>query len=197
MTALLRGAAAGFALGAGWGVLARIWMRLISTEPEFSWAGTLMIIGFSALLGLGVGVVHAARRSGRSGWWTLAVVPGLVLFLSPGLLLAPAFLLGGPAFGVRGPALRAMGVLAIVGTLALALAMALLLPEPGAGDPTLGDALVFEGGFAVLAVTLAWASSLVWQRRASAVQARPLGADRGVVSVAGVHDGLVGQREQL
>ena len=50
MTRLARGAALGFALGAGWGVLARVWMRLITTDPEFSWAGTLMIVGLSACL---------------------------------------------------------------------------------------------------------------------------------------------------
>jgi hypothetical protein len=189
--ALVRGAALGFALGATWGVLARIWMRLISTDPEFSWAGTVMIVGFSALLGAGVGLVHASRRTGRSRWWTLAVAPGLILFLSPGMVLAPAFLLGGPAFKVRGRVLRVVGALAVVGTLALGLYMVLFVPDPGAEDPPLGSVLVFEVGFAVLAVSLAWASSLVWQRKASAVQGRALGADRGVVAVPGVHDRLV------
>ncbi len=188
----VKATAYGAALGAGWGVLARVWMRLISTDPEFSWEGTLMIIGFSALLGLGVGVVHASRRTGRSRWWTLAVIPGLVLFMSPGMVLAPAFLLGGPAFGVRGRILRVVGVLALVGTLALALYLALFMPDPGAEDPSFGDVLVFEGGFALLAVALAWASSLVWQRTRSAVEADPLGADRGVAPVPGVHDGVVG-----
>jgi hypothetical protein len=193
VTALLRGAGLGLALGTVWGVLARTWMRLITTDPEFSWAGTLAIIGFSALLGLGVGLVHASRRTGRSRWWTLAVVPGMVLFMSPGMLLAPAFLLGGPAFGVRGRLLRVVGVLTIVGALALALYLVLFMPDPGAEDPAFGDVLVFEVGFAVLAVALAWASSLVWQRKASAVQGQALGTDGGVVAVAGVHDRLVGQ----
>ncbi len=72
MRVLLRGAALGFALGATWGVLARVWMRLISTEPEFSWVGTLSIVGLAAVLGAGVGVgrmprdVRAARRGGPS-----------------------------------------------------------------------------------------------------------------------------------
>ena len=71
--------------------------------------------------------------------------------------------------------------------------LVLFMPDPGAEDPSFGDVLVFEVGFAVLAVALAWASSLVWQRKASAVQGHPLGADGGVVAVAGVHDRLVGQ----
>ena len=196
MRTLLRGAALGFACGTAWGVLARVWMRLISTDPEFSWSGTLAIVGFSALLGVGVGVADAGLRHGRSQWWRLAIAPGLVLFLSPGMVWAPVFLLGGPAFGVRGRVLRAVSVLILLGTLALGLVMVLFVPEPGAEDPSFGDVLVFEVGFAALAVLLAWASSRLWQRRASAVERSPLGTDGGVGAVARVHDSLVGQGEQ-
>ena len=42
--------ATGFALGAGWGVLARVWMRQVTDAPSFSWSGTLFIIGLSALI---------------------------------------------------------------------------------------------------------------------------------------------------
>ena len=41
----------GVLLGVGWGVLARLWMRMISTQPESTWAGTLLIIGSAALAG--------------------------------------------------------------------------------------------------------------------------------------------------
>ena len=155
MTRLARGAAVGFALGAAWGVLARVWMRLISTEPEFSWSGTLMIIALSAILGLGVGVVDAARRTGRTGFWTLAVVPGLLLFMSPGMLLAPSFLLGGLAWGERRRAARVVGLLAIAGSVAVGI-------WAGLGDIT----VTYVVGYVALALALSWASSLVWQRRA-------------------------------
>jgi hypothetical protein len=167
MASLPRMAALGLVLGAAWGVLARVWMRLISTDPEFSWTGTLMIIGFAALLGTGVGVVHAARVSGRRVWWTLAVVPGMVLFLSPGMLLAPCFVLGGLAWGARGRVLRVVGWLTLLASIGLAALMPFVAPDPGAEDPTIGHALVFVTGFAAMALSLAWASSLVWQRRRS------------------------------
>ena len=153
MTRLARGAALGFALGAAWGVLARVWMRLITTDPEFSWSGTLMIIGLSAVLGLGVGVVDAARRTGRTGLWTLAVVPGLLLFMSPGMLLAPSFLLGGLAWGARGRAARVVGLLAVAGSVGVGI-------WAGLGDIT----VTYVVGYVALALALAWASSLVWQR---------------------------------
>ena len=114
-------------------MLARVWMRLITTEPEFSWAGTLAIIGLAAVLGCGVGLVAESRRAGRSLWWTLAVVPGLALFLSPGMLLAPCFLVGALAFAGRGRVLRAVGWTGI--GLSVVARRAARLPRAGAGHP--------------------------------------------------------------
>ena len=185
MRALLRGLGLGFALGTAWGVLARVWMRLVTTDPEFSWAGTLSIVVLSAVLGAGVGVVDAARRTDRSSWWTLAIAPGCLLFLSPGMVLAPCFAIGGWAWGARGRDVQVIGGLAVVASIGFAIWAE--LGEMG---------VVYVVGYAALAGSLAWASSLVWQRKASAVQGRALGADRGVVPVAGVHDRVVRQREE-
>jgi hypothetical protein len=161
----VRGAVAGLALGAAWGVLARVWMRLISDDPEFSWAGTLSIVGLSAVLGLGTGLVRAARQSSRSRWWTLAVVPGLLLFMSPGMVMAPAFLLGGLARSGRGRAARVIGVAATL--VSVALATWLLLAEagsPGSADLRALDVIVYEGGYVLLVLGLVAASAQVWRR---------------------------------
>jgi hypothetical protein len=56
---------AGVAGGLIWGVLARLWMRLISTDPEFTWSGTILILIVASLFGLGVGAAAAGRRSQR------------------------------------------------------------------------------------------------------------------------------------
>ena len=106
-----RYAAMGFALGAGWGVLARVWMRLISTSPEFTWAGTLSIVLTAAVIGLALGVVHAARRRGGSRW-----------FLSPGIVLFPAAVIGG--WGLRrGPVARLVGAVAVLSAPVILLVM--------------------------------------------------------------------------
>lgn len=157
-------AALGASAGVAWGVLARIWMRLISEDPEFTWAGTLGIVGLAAGLGAGVGVVAAARLGGRSLWWTVAVVPGLVLFMSPGMLLAPCFLLGGLARVGRRLVSRVIGWTAIVGPIVAMLFFATGLPEPGS-DPDLAAMVVGLGGFTLMAFSLAWAGSLLWQPR--------------------------------
>ena len=170
-TSLPRAAALGAATGAAWGVLARIWMRLISTDPEFSWTGTLAIIGLTALLGCGVGTVAASRRAGRSLWWTLAVVPGLLLFLSPGLLVAPCFLVGGLAFARRGRVLTALGWTVNVVTVGVTSVLIARDPEPGA-DTTTGQFVVFVIGLALMALTLAWAGSHLWRRRSLPLETR-------------------------
>ena len=38
-------------VGVGLGVVLRIWMRLISDDPEFSWGGTIAIVTVFTLLG--------------------------------------------------------------------------------------------------------------------------------------------------
>ncbi len=54
---------AGFLTGGVLGIVARIWMRFITTDPEFGWAGTLIIvIGFGVMF-LGQAGVYSARRS--------------------------------------------------------------------------------------------------------------------------------------
>jgi hypothetical protein len=159
-----RAAALGAVTGAAWGVLARIWMRLISGNPEFSWTGTLLIIGLAALLGAGVGLAARARLAGRSRWWTLAVVPGLVLFLSPGMLLAPSFLVGSLAYAQRGRILRAVGWAVIAVSIVGGALLAVLVPEPGT-ETTPGLVITFLIGYSLMTITLAWAGSPIWRPR--------------------------------
>ena len=69
----------GASLGFGWGLIARIWMRLISTSPEFSVAGTVAILVITTVFGMCTGVAFAARRR---GWrrWRHYLPRGLVVF---------------------------------------------------------------------------------------------------------------------
>ena len=143
----------------------------ISGNPEFSWTGTLLIIGFAALLGGGVGLAAQARLAGRSRWWTLAVVPGLVLFLSPGMVLAPSFLVGSLAYAQRGRILRAVGWAVIALSIVGSTLLAVLVPEPGA-ETTPGLVITFLIGFSLMAITLAWAGSYIWRPRPRSAPAK-------------------------
>ena len=189
VSASLRAAALGAALGLAWGVTARVWMRMISTDPEFSWAGTLAILGLSGWLGLGVGLASAARRRGRRPWAALLGAPGLALFASPGILFLPAFAVGGLASGQRGRVAQGVGVLAVLGP-------AVLLWRDAADDPALTPGLLttLTVGFVLLSALLAAGGSQLWRRSAGPASAQdgPLRADGGVLAVAGVDDRLVG-----
>lgn len=83
-------------------VPARAWMRLISSDPDFTWSGTLGIaLGF-AILFTGAALNLAARRNGwsRRATWVVRVL-GAVLILpafgGAGLLVLPTAVLGGIA----------------------------------------------------------------------------------------------------
>jgi hypothetical protein len=160
MRTMLRSAGTGVLLGASWGVLARVWMRMISTSPEFSWSGTLLIIGIAGLGGLALGLVHGARVTGRRRWWRLAVVLALpISSMAQGIVFAPAFWLGGWALAGRGPRwLRWAGI-------AVGAAPAVLLwATSPTRDRELIPAPTFIAGFLLLAAGMACGGLQVFSR---------------------------------
>lgn len=169
-----RYAALGFLLGVTWAVVARAWMRLISTEPSFSWAGTGELLVLAGLVGAALGVVQAARRrGGRGRWrWLYLLVP---FFLAgPGAPLLPAVVLGG--WGLRrGPVGRAVAAVGLLSAPAILLAMTWdevdhwLMPYPD----TVYRAILGGGGL-LLSAAAAWGSTVAlapWPRRAGATVA--------------------------
>lgn len=112
---MLRAALIGLTVGVAWGLAARLFMRLVSTDPEFSWSGTLFILGLAGALGAGVGLAAEARAQRRRRWWWLALVPGLLLFAGQGMPFLPAFVVGGALLRRPSIASRAFAGLSIVG----------------------------------------------------------------------------------
>ncbi len=182
-----RATLAGAVLGAGWGVLARVFMHFLSDDPQFTWGGTLLILGLSALLGAGLGSVHGARTSRRRRWWRLAPIPGMVLFGGPGLLLLPAFaggLVAGPLPSRWWRALaRAVGLLVSIGTLVF-LSFGADPSDPAPLDPPSPLAVVPGIVLFVAAAALLGLGASIWTRRwpASADEADRMPA--GAVSEA-------------
>lgn len=92
----------GAAAGLGWGALMRAWMRFISTDPEFSWGGTLFILGAATVVGAVLGLARARRRRGGGGWWRLSLT-SLVLLGAAGAVMWPTVVAWGAALGRRRP----------------------------------------------------------------------------------------------
>ncbi len=89
----------GFFGGLTLGVVARLWMRWISTDPEFTWGGTIgILLGFTLFFTAHSTVFFAVRR----GWSTratkiarIAALPfSLLLFSAQGAIMLPTVVTG-------------------------------------------------------------------------------------------------------
>ncbi len=94
--------AAGVLGGLALGLVARAWMRLIAEEPDFTWSGTLFIVGGFTIFGLAQSIVVVARRRTARRWTlTIARVLGTIgllpLFVGAGALMLPTVVPGGLA----------------------------------------------------------------------------------------------------
>jgi hypothetical protein len=149
------------ALGAGvaWGVLARGWMRVISTDPEFTSSGTIFIVGAFAVAATAQAMALVARRRRSPALRGAGRVVGLVgmlpLFIGAGVTMFPTVVGGGLALGQRGwpRPLRAFAVVVAVAPVA---AVTLSLVDDFGLGPRLvvgflGLVLVYTG--VVVAVT--------------------------------------------
>jgi hypothetical protein len=86
---VLRTAAVGLAAGLVWGLVARGFMRLLATTPEFTWAGTIYVVGTASVVGGLVALVRLARQSGWTRWSRLLGLPFVLLFAAAGGLFLP------------------------------------------------------------------------------------------------------------
>lgn len=80
----------GFALGVG----ARGFMRLLTDDPEFTWSGTLFIVGLFTVFAFVQGVVDVVRSRTSRHWMTAPVrlIGGfsyLLLGFGAGIVMAP------------------------------------------------------------------------------------------------------------
>lgn len=133
---------AGATIGLLWGVSMRFWMRFIATSPDFSWAGTLFILGASVFAGSMLGLAWHRRQAGGAGWWRLAIL-ALLLLGAGGSVMWPSIILLGLAIGRRRP---------------LWLTLPLAAAGLAAQIPVLNDALVnnWRFGDAEIVVAALW-----------------------------------------
>lgn len=95
---------AGAVAGTVWGVVARVWMRVISAEHEFSVGGTLGIIVIFAVFGLGQAAAAVARRAAwprrrQIALRAVVIAATLPMGLAAGAQMLPFLLLAAVALG--------------------------------------------------------------------------------------------------
>ena len=108
MTTAVRSASArlhpvvsGALLGLSWGIAMRIWMRFVTTDPEFTWSGTGYILGATTLAGLLLGLGWSRRAKSKGNWWRLTGLSMLPLGVAAGGVMVPSVFLGALALGRR------------------------------------------------------------------------------------------------
>lgn len=146
---------AGLAGGIVLGIVARLWMRSISSDPEFSWAGTLFIVGAFAVAGLWQAAAWAARRAGWRRWVTTAVRTVAVIFTLPiftgaGSIMLPTALAASlAAWRTDWP--RALRVLlAVLAAPAALFVVSEIVAEFGWSPATLGRISLFAGIYVIV-----------------------------------------------
>lgn len=151
MTGRWRYVALGALCGAAWGVVARLWMRLIATQPEFSWSGTLFIVGTATIPGIAMGgvLVRPSRWTRIAG--RMSVAP---LAIGPGMVMVPTFVLGGMAIARRRRQPRVAVALCAAAVVA---AFVVVRPALGNGLPATRVAV----GMALFLVLMAWLSAML------------------------------------
>lgn len=113
---------AGLTWGLAWGVLARLWMRFISTDPEFTWSGTLFIVIGFGIAGLAQSGAYLGRRAGlrrpaMTGVRVVGVIGLLPLGMAAGGTMFPTVILATLSLTNRGwpRGLRVLvGVIAVI-----------------------------------------------------------------------------------
>jgi hypothetical protein len=84
--------------GLAWGTIARLWMRFISTNPEFTWSGTLFIVIGFGIAGLAQSGAYLGRRANLArpaltALRVVAVIALLPLGVAAGASMFPTIIL--------------------------------------------------------------------------------------------------------
>ncbi len=148
---VLLGAVCGLALG----VIARAWMRWISDDPEFSWAGTIFIVSAFTLFAAAHSVAAVARlRPARPGVIALArasaAVLSLGLFAGAGVIMLPTVLFGSLAVWRTGVRWLVRASLVIPALPGVGLVIVDVTDDHGWTVETIGRLLLFAGIYAVV-----------------------------------------------
>ena len=163
-------------LGFSWGVVIRLWMRYISTDPEFSWSGTGYIVGAATVVGTLLGVAVYRRSLAKGNWWRLNGLAVLALGVAAGGVMIPTVLVGGLAIGRRRWPIWLRAFLLVLG-----FGVQVMFFAGASGDFPRGRFATGMAAYAVMLGLETWAASIPFLPSRTAVPAAgtptPLAAD--------------------
>jgi hypothetical protein len=140
--------AVGTATGLAVGIIARLWMRWISTDPEFTWAGTIAIVMSFTVFALAQSTVAVVRarpmdRRAVTAVRATAALLSAGLFGAAGAVMLPTVLFGSLAAwrSDRGVILRS--VFAVLAVPSIAFVIVGILDDLGWGVATIGRIVLF------------------------------------------------------
>ncbi len=148
----------GATLGLVWGVLLRGWMRFVSSSPEFSWAGTLFILGASVIVGALLGFARKRRMVGGVGWWRMSV-SSLMLLGAGGAVMWPSVIAGAVAIGRPRPRWLRAGLAVVAIAVQVTVLQSVFGDNRGMSSLARAVAVVW---YAPLITLEAWAFSVVF-----------------------------------
>ena len=144
--------------GLAWGMIARLWMRFISTNPEFTWSGTLFIVVGFGIAGLAQSGAYLGRRAkltrpAMTVLRVVAVIGLLPLGIAAGASMFPTIILATLALTHHTWPRWLRGIVAAVALLpALATALSFF------GDLTAIHAVVGAVWFLAIYAGIVWAA---------------------------------------
>ena len=142
--AILVGIFSGLVLG----VLARLWMRWISTDREFSWSGTIFIVSsFTIAIAIQPIVSLLRRRFNGKRAKTLLRIGGVIfslpIFVGMGAIMLPTVALAGIALWSTKLSKRFRGILFVLSLIVPIFISRNIISDSGWTIATLGRILLF------------------------------------------------------
>lgn len=137
------------------GIVARFWMRWISTDPEFTWSGTIFIILGFAIFATNQAIVFVLRKSTKSRRVTSIIRSAGVLFSLPIFAAAGAIMFPTVALASIAVWQKRMDKKVRLALLAISLVIPIMqiwsiISDFGFNFVTLGRALLFIAIYSVV-----------------------------------------------
>lgn len=141
------------------GIVARLWMRWISTDPEFTWGGTIGIVVAFTLFSTTQAAIYTARRRVRTRRFTslirgIGIFFTLPLFTAAGAIMFPTVTLISIAVWQKKMDRKVRAALCIIGSIIPIIQIGDFISDFGWTIATLGRTLLFIAIYFIVVILI-------------------------------------------